>query len=227
MTFTAISIWQGDFDWEVEVRVHGFTTPKGAANFASGVGPQSADKLRLKEGELVFLTPEAREWPIPAEDITVARLKPGSYGKIVFGPEDFMPVAIHPKDFHLEPGLSRGFASLAYGVEDTDGNPVTAAADPLETAPLIGDITNLAALLGALRDDGTRLVQASGLVLEDRGWVIEGTGKVVDEGIAVLAVRQKAIQRCPSGHQAFTITDTGKRILASLERGQDALSHLA
>lgn len=128
MTFVAVTSFQGDFDWEVEVKVRGFTTAEAASNFAAGRGADSASKLRVKGESLLLITDEGNEIKIPEGDFKVKRL----YGEPlerflregVIHADEFREVPVTPKDFQTEKGLSRGFESSSYGLELEDGTPL-------------------------------------------------------------------------------------------------------
>ena len=223
-TFTGSTDWYCD-EWVVETQVHGFATPKDAANFAGGIGPDSADMLRLRAGALFILTSNGQEIPIPDSDIKVSKEKPGAKGKSVGSYDDFEEMSIRPQDFHTERGLSRGFESLAYGVRDHNGDSVDTKADPLESAPMRGDITSLLGLLRALNHPGAMIVQAPrepGQSMEDPDWMVDATGEIVDEGIFVLSIRGAAVQREGSAAR-FRISAEGQNVLRSLERAISSL----
>jgi len=110
--FIATTNWQGEYDWNIEIRVHGFTTAKEAANF----GNISADKLWLRDGKLVLITTEDQELILKDEDVTVLKLKgDANIDQGIMYPGDFEVVDIKPADFHNEPGLSEGFAVWRMG----------------------------------------------------------------------------------------------------------------
>jgi hypothetical protein len=123
--FTAVTIWQGDYGWQIETYIRGFGTAKEAADFGNGVGADSVDKLRLQDNRLIILTKTGREIPLGKNDFAVSKLKDEKRDAFIVSDDDFVRMAdIYPTDFHKEPGLCSGFESLAYGVVDeTTGAP--------------------------------------------------------------------------------------------------------
>jgi len=149
--YTAIGIFQGDADWNIEVKVKGFKTEKEATIYANHF------KIRLREGRLFqakggITNPPEVEWhEVLDADVTLARLKQSVSERIVkahlayaergldnigaardsmkvFEAEghhdlvtsegDYESVNLPISQWHTEPGLTCGFGSLAWSVEN-------------------------------------------------------------------------------------------------------------
>lgn len=148
--FTAVGTFQGDADWDVEVRVGGFLTREAAEEYANSF------RIRLVEGKLFHRTTtgvmSGHDWrEVPESNVKLYQLKQSAKDRIaaahakyaeqgmdnvaaavdslkvfeaegshplVLGEDDYVVVALPISQWAAEPGLSGGFSSLSYGVEE-------------------------------------------------------------------------------------------------------------
>ncbi len=119
--FTSRTTWQAE-DYEVTVTVPGFGSVDAAAKFGNAMGL----RLRLVGDQLVLSEPDGRHHVIDDAHASLRRLKDGRDGATIFvRAEDFEPVSLPVAKYCDTPNLNRGFGSLAYGVLDADGAPVS------------------------------------------------------------------------------------------------------
>ena len=148
--YTAIGIFQGDHDWDISVRVPGFKTRKSAERYANrfhirltdghlyrekiGFQKDSWDEIRDSEVSLSRLKPESRtrvaqahikyrEQGLNQVEMALQSIKDfesAGYNDLVMTEDDYEPIDIPISRWHEEPGLSCGFESLAYAVQDSN-----------------------------------------------------------------------------------------------------------
>lgn len=117
-TYTSITIWQGEPEWKIEVRVSGFPTIQAAATF----GDKQVKKLKHEPNAdyLILIDSSGHHHKIEQAQVSVHKQNPETQGKLVVNAFDFTPVDVKIKDFSNIDGLDRGFGSLAYGVLNAD-----------------------------------------------------------------------------------------------------------
>ena len=122
MKYKAVTIWQGEPQWELTVTMGGFEDIEAAARFGNqGIERLWYDRFQRK---LFLLTKNGCSYQVQPHQLVVSKQKPESMGKLMVDANDFEPFDVKIEDFGEIDGLDRGFGSLAYGVVDEDGNPV-------------------------------------------------------------------------------------------------------
>ena len=114
-TYSSVTTWQGEPEWEIQVTVDGFSTIELATEFGRKVKrmKQSPD-----ENYLVQIYVEAKTNKIKQHQVKVSKIKQGSRDKLIVDADAFEQMDIRIKDFPGIQGLDSGFESLAYGVQD-------------------------------------------------------------------------------------------------------------
>ncbi|MEI6313257.1 MAG: hypothetical protein WCO89_00195 [Syntrophus sp. (in: bacteria)] len=122
--FEAVTIWNGEDGYVVNVIMPGFNDFESARAFANSEGSERyARKLVLDEdGSLVLVLNSGEAISLTDEDIIVSKLREEMNGKPVVNCDDFELVQIPISSFSSISGLCRGFEGIAYGV-NRDGVP--------------------------------------------------------------------------------------------------------
>jgi len=119
--YQAVMVWQAE-DYEVSVHVGGFDSVHAASAYAA-----APHRLELEGAALVLCETGGGRCILSDSQVSVERLCPESHGKLLPSLEDYERVRISTHAFPSTAGLNQGFASLAYGVRDGSGAPVTLA----------------------------------------------------------------------------------------------------
>jgi len=120
--FKSVTLWQGDFDWLIDVIVDDFETVEAAAIF----GRDTIARL-IKYPEADYLTLILKDGQITnvfGDALKVRKLKSECYGNPITDDRDYFDVDLKVQDFDTTDGLNRGFGSLSYGVLDENNNPI-------------------------------------------------------------------------------------------------------
>ena len=121
MKYKAVGIFQGDYGWELSITIPGFDDILSAAELASkGI---KEVKYNISERKLFARINNSYRELIPSE-VVVSKLKPESEDKAITNADDYEPVNLKIHDFWSIQGLNSTFGSLAYGVQDAEGNPI-------------------------------------------------------------------------------------------------------
>lgn len=120
--YYSVTIWQGEPEWQIEIRIGGFPSIAAAANF----GYKHAKKLKHEPNVdyLILLDSSGSCHKVEQEQVFVYKIKPESQEKLMVSEHDFTLVDVRIENFSSIDGLNRGFAGLAYGVLDTDLIPI-------------------------------------------------------------------------------------------------------
>lgn len=141
--FTAVGVFQGDADWEVEVQVHGFPTYLQAKKYANAFrialtkdGVLLRDNLNVvpaRDIQLRRIKPDVRERinaahrryaeqgmsTTDAAIDSLAQFENDGHHPLVLSESDYEDVDLPVAQWCNEPGLNKGFGSLSYQVTMT------------------------------------------------------------------------------------------------------------
>lgn len=124
MQYASTTVWQSD-DYEITVKLDGFSTHEEAAYF----GNTRAKKLQYINSDpcgLVLIDDDSNEHVLSDSQVCVEQIKEEFRGKVKTRyPQHFERVDIKIAQFCDIPELTRGFESLAYGVEEIASTVIT------------------------------------------------------------------------------------------------------
>ena len=119
MTYTSVTTWQAEH-YHIDIRYGVF----GSVSEAAAMGRSGILKVFLGASGMWVDLADGSRAPVRADAVSVSRLRPEAFGRLVLSPEDFESVAMTVEDMRSDPDMCRGFGSLAYGVVDADGHKV-------------------------------------------------------------------------------------------------------
>lgn len=124
MQYASITVWQSE-DYEITVKLGGFSTHEEAAYF----GNTRAKKLQYINSDpcgLVLIDDESNEHVLSDFQVCVEQIKEEFRGRVhTYYPQHFERVDIKIAQFCDIPDLTRGFGSLAFGVEEIASTVIT------------------------------------------------------------------------------------------------------